>query len=94
MSKPKTAKDIQIPDEVLFKLLTPSEIRMLKNRFSIVQFLDMGLSIRQTAYKVKVGTDTVVRVSKMMEKNNLRLINSRKIKQISPTSWIFGKSNE
>lgn len=97
MSKPKKDKDIQIPDNILKGLLTSSETRMLKNRFSIVKLLKDGLSIRDIAKKVKVGTDTVVRVARMIEKSGLRKSLegekriTRKIK--SNTPWIFGKSS-
>lgn len=87
MSKPKADKDIQIPDSILKGLLTPSEIRMLKNRFQIVNLLEDGLSIRNIAKQVKVGTDTVVRVARMME----RRPRAKPIK--SSTPWIFGKSS-
>lgn len=96
MSKPKKDKNIQIPDYILRQLLTPSEIRMLKNRFQIVSLMKNGLSIRNIARKIKVGTDTVVRVARMVEAGNLRKVLdkeeklTRKIK--SSTPWIFGKS--
>lgn len=86
MAKPLKDKNISIPDEVLAKLLTPSEMRMLRNRWQIMQCLEDGLSIRKVAERVKVGTDTVVRVSKLMEKNP----KAKKIKTQTP--WIFGKS--
>lgn len=87
MSKPKKEKNIQIPGDILKELLTPSEIRMLKNRYQIMNLLRDGLSIRRIAEKVKVGTDTVVRVAKMVEKQP----NIKKIKTQTP--WIFGKSD-
>lgn len=101
MSKPKVdlpvgrqGKKIQIPNEVILQLLTPSEIRMLKNRYSIMQLLIDGLSIRSVAREVKVGTDTVVRVAKMAEKENLRKVLKKKLPFKTQTPWIFGKSNE
>lgn len=87
MSKPKADKNIQIPDDILKDLLTPSEIRMLKNRYQIINLLEKGLSIREIAGKVKVGTDTVLRVSRMME----RRPHMRAIRIATP--WIFGKSD-
>ena len=87
MSKPTSDKNIQIPTDVLKDLLTSSEWRMLKNRFQIVNLLEEGLSIRKIAEKVKVGTDTVVRVARMIEKHP----KVRRIK--SSTPWIFGKSD-
>ena len=71
MSKPLIEKNIKIPGEILEELLTPSEIRMLKNRWQILELLKDGLSVRQVASQAKVGTDTVVRISRMMNKNTL-----------------------
>lgn len=96
MSKPKLDKNIQIPDEILRELLTTSEIRMLKNRWQIVKKLEEGLPIRKIADEIKVGTDTVIRVSKMMQSGELQKTldkekrGLRKIK--TSTSWIFGKN--
>lgn len=93
MSKPKRESNIQIPSDILKELLTPSEIRMLKNRWQIIKLLEDGLSIRNIALEVKVGTDTVVRTIRMVEKNSI-LSRSRKAKKIkTSTPWIFGKSN-
>lgn len=86
MSKSKVDKNIQIPDDILRQLLTPSEIRMLKNRFQIMNLLDEGFSIRKIAERIRVGTDTVVRVARMIE----RYPKVKKIKTTTP--WIFGKS--
>lgn len=97
MSKPKSnLKDkLDIPTMLVTELLTSSEIRMLKNRWQMIKLLEEGLSIRQVAKEVKVGTDTVVRVVRMMEKTNLRkllneVLKKRKLKTNTP--WIFGKS--
>ncbi len=96
MSKPKEEKKIEVPLNVLAKLLTPSEIRMLKNRWHIINLLDDGLTIRQAAAQAKVGTDTVVRVARMAEKSEVRkevdkeLNTHRKIRTNTP--WIFGKN--
>lgn len=96
MSKPRLDKNVDIPNEILANLLTPSEVRMLKNRWQITNLLEEGLSIRKVAEQVKVGTDTVVRVARMTERKNLReainKINGRITKKGS--TWIFGKSNE
>ena len=96
MSKPKIEKNIQIPDEILKTLLTPSELRMLKNRWQIINLLEDGLSMRKVAAQAKVGTDTVVRVARMIEKGNRRklIIKDRKLKLPfkTRTPWIFGKS--
>ena len=96
MSKPKSSSGINIPDEILRSLLTASELRMLKNRWQIIHLLNDGLSVRKIAAKIKVGTDTVIRVARMAEKENLRasLKNKNPIKKFKTnTSWIFGKSN-
>lgn len=93
MSKPKQDNSIKIPDNILKQLLTSSEIRMLKNRFQIVSLLEEGLSIRNISKKVKVGTDTVVRVARMVEKNSLyKSLNKSARKFKTNTPWIFGKS--
>lgn len=94
MAKPRLEKNIKIPNEIVWELLTPSEIRMLKNRFQIINLLEDGFSIRNIAKQVKVGTDTVVRVSRMLERNNLRkLLNKPARKFKTNTPWIFGKSS-
>lgn len=89
-------KQIQIPEHMFKELLTVSELRMLKNRWQIINLLEEGLSIRKIASQVKVGTDTVVRVVRMMEKGNLRKNLSKEKKAKLPfktrTPWIFGKS--
>lgn len=94
MAKPKVASNVEIPVEILEELLTSSEIRMLKNRWQILKLLEDGLSVRQVASQAKVGTDTVVRVAKMTDKNSLRKtldqFNKKNIKSTTP--WIFGKS--
>lgn len=98
MPKPKIEKKINIPSDVVLKLLTPSEMRMLKNRFLILNLLDEGFSIRNIAKQVRVGTDTVVRVSRMVENGGLkRVINKTKLDKLTfktSTPWIFGKSND
>lgn len=93
MSKPVKNSAVNIPDHLLKDLLTTSEIRMLKNRFQIINLLDEGLSIRKIAEKVRVGTDTVVRIIRMADKNGLKSkLKKKEIK--SSTPWIFGKSND
>lgn len=91
MSKPKLEKNISLPDGLLKELLTPSEVRMLKNRWLIIQHLKDGLSIRAISVKIKVGTDTVVRVARMLEKNNSLKENVEKSASIT-TPWVFGKN--
>lgn len=95
MAKPKRENNINIPDHMIRQILTPSEVRMLKNRFLIIQHLEEGLSIRKVAEKVKVGTDTVVRVVRMLEKNSLRKLvdkHNQKKPFKTNTPWIFGKN--
>ncbi|QQG43614.1 MAG: helix-turn-helix domain-containing protein [Candidatus Daviesbacteria bacterium] len=97
MSKPKlkTYAKLDIPSILVTELLTPSEVRMLKNRWRMVKLLEEGLSIRQIAKEVKVGTDTVVRIARMMEKTTLRKLLDeilKKDKFKTRTPWIFGKS--
>ena len=90
MSKPTEDKDINIPENVLKSLLTSSEIRMLKNRWQILNLLDTGSTIREIAEEVGVGTDTVVRVAKMFDKTG----NKRRVKPaLVKNRWIFGKSD-
>ncbi|MBI2011977.1 hypothetical protein HYS91_04370 [Candidatus Daviesbacteria bacterium] len=92
MTKPKEDKKFTVPESIIKNLLTPSEIRMVKNRYFIIQLLSEGLSIRSVAKKAKVGTDTVVRVARLMEKSNLK--KNIVVKKTSKTSWVFGKGNE
>lgn len=97
MAKPQIERFISVPDELLRELLTPSEWRMVKQRLLIINLLEEGLSIRKVAAQARVGTDTVVRVARMMEKGKLRQIikkdqlGNKKIK--SQTPWIFGKND-
>lgn len=91
MSKPTKGSNIQIPNDILKELLTPSEIRMLKNRWHIMNLFKERLPIRKIAAKAKVGTDTVVRTIRLMEKNNILTGSKKEIKSLTP--WIFGKSD-
>lgn len=94
MAKPKIDKNIQLPENILSQLLTQSEIRMLKNRFQIANLLQEGLSIRKIANQIRVGTDTVIRVARMIEKNNFKTF--KRVKKLpfkTSTPWIFGKSD-
>jgi len=91
MSKPQAERIINVPDELLRELLTPSEWRMVKQRFLISNLLSDGLSVRKIAERVKVGTDTVVRVAKMVKKSGNSGSKPQNIKTSTP--WIFGKSD-
>ncbi len=57
----------------------------------------MGLSIRRVAVEAKVGTDTVVRIARMIEKPTLRKmmdgLGKNKMPFKTKTPWIFGKSD-
>ncbi|MFH0937097.1 MAG: Trp family transcriptional regulator [Candidatus Daviesbacteria bacterium] len=91
MSKPKIASNINIPDQILLDLLTESEVRMLKNRWQIINLLEEGLSVRKIAERIKVGTDTVVRISRMAEKRNIKkMLSKPQLKNQTP--WVFGKA--
>lgn len=94
MSKPQQDHLVNIPEALIKELLTDSEVRMVKQRFLIINLLEEGLSIRKIAEKAKVGTDTVVRVARMMEKRNLRKVLDKGLEEIKKTKtpWIFGKS--
>lgn len=91
MSKSRKEKNIQIPRDIIKELLTPSEIRMLKNRWHIINLFKEKLPIREIAAQAKVGTDTVVRTIRLMEKNNILTGSKKEIKSLTP--WIFGKSD-
>lgn len=93
MSKPKIERIINVPNELIKELLTDSELRMIKTRLLIVELLEEGLSIRAVAQRAKVGTDTVVRISRKLESSQLLRQAFRKLSQQVPQStWIFGKS--
>jgi Trp operon repressor len=93
VSKPKLDKKIDIPANLIKELLTPSEIRMIKQRYLISNLLDESLSVRVIAAQIGVGTDTVVRVAK------LRKINAEvKEEMVKNTGkgtpkWVFGKAD-
>ncbi len=97
MSKTKLDRLINVPDNLIRELLTESEWRMVKQRLHIINLLEEGLSIRKIAQRAKVGTDTVVRVARMVERKNLRRMFNwgpklgDKIRTKTP--WIFGKSD-
>jgi Trp operon repressor len=91
MSKSDIDRDIEVPLNLLPSLLTPSEWRMIKTRLYIIELLNEGLTIREIAQRAGVGTDTVVRVSRMMKAGDLGKDISKKSSQ---TSWVFGKSEE
>lgn len=101
MAKPSIDRSIDVPGELIKELLTPSEVRMVKQRLHIINLLEEGLTIRKIAEKAQVGTDTVVRIARMAEKKEVRKLlesnnvfrsnQNKKIK--SKTPWIFGKTD-
>jgi len=92
------------------QILTDSEILMIKNRIKIGKLLLSGSSVRNVAREVGVGTDTVVRVSKMVKNPQFQKIllffeitKSQKTPKPKPKTlkvkkasnvWVFGKSEE
>ncbi len=96
MSKPLEDKFVEVPFEILSKLLTVSELRMIQNRWEILNLLLDGLSIRKVAEAVHVGTDTVMRTSKMLENEELRnelvKIRTGGRETVTHNPWMFGTS--
>jgi len=94
MAKTKIEQDIDIPDVLVKELLTSSELRMVKQRMFIIKLILDDLSIRAIAKEAKVGTDTVVRISRMFDSNKV-IKEYLKKEQMTPSSkWIFGESVE
>lgn len=94
MSKPQEDKNVDVPDNLIKELLTESEWRMVKQRLQIIKLLEDGLTIRAIAERAKVGTDTVVRVSKKFESSKVLRGAFRKMRFVPGTSkWIFGKND-
>ncbi len=92
MPKPKLEKEINVPEDLIKELLTESEWRMVKQRLEIITLLQKGLSIRQIAKRIKVGTDTVVRVSKKLQASAV-LKKSFSKPQTVPTTWVIGQKD-
>lgn len=92
---------------LLAALLTSSELRMLHRRWFVACLLRQGKSIREVANQAKVGTDTVVRVVRKLEKNGTlaKILKSARISSSTakkkanekpttkPAHWIFGSHN-
>lgn len=91
MSKPQDEKSIDVPDNLIKELLTDSELRMVKQRLQIIKLLEEGLTIRAIAERAKVGTDTVVRISKKFESSRVLQSSFRKMRSVSSSKWIFGQ---
>jgi transposase len=98
MTKPTDEKNVEVPLGMMKDLLTDSELRMIQQRFQILNLVEEGKSIRSIALEVGVGTDTVVRLIRLAERKGLtkNIRPSRKKSSSSSsssrTSWIFGKS--
>lgn len=95
MAKPKSSSLEQVPESILFELLTESEIRMVRNRWRVVMLLTQGMSIRRVADLVKVGTDTVVRMSKLLRHNKkikdfIENEDPQYLKNSEASKWVFG----
>lgn len=91
MPKPKIDVQTEVPDEIIKELLTESEWRMVRKRLQIVKLIHRGLSVRDIAKRAKVGTDTVVRISKKYKQSD-KLKGLFKEKEIlqSASKWVFG----
>lgn len=71
--------------DFLRDMLTSSELRMIKKRWQIARLLSSGRSVRQISESAKVGTDTVVRISKKLSEGSGGL---RKALQRSETPMV------
>jgi Trp operon repressor len=91
--KSKNTRESNVPKEILFELLTESEVVMVKNRWRVISLLEEGVSVRKIAEEAKVGTDTVVRMSKLLRHNTkVKSFLSKDEKDKSSNSkWVFGK---
>ncbi len=98
MTKPVEDKSVDVPTELFAQLLTDSELRMVQNRWEILNLLLDGLSIRQVATLVHVGTDTVMRTSRMLENEELRKsivsIRTGMKQELKSNPWVIGSSTE
>ncbi len=90
VSKPSTDHSVTVPIEILKELLTPSEWRMVKARFYIMDLLSEGSSIRSIAERAQVGTDTVVRSARKLEDSSKLREFFKKENMGSSSKWIFG----
>ena len=90
MSKSKVAADISVPEELIKELLTESEWRMVQKRLQIIKLLQEGLSIRTISSRAGVGTDTVVRISRRLERSPVLQKQFSKIDVQDSSKWVFG----
>lgn len=89
--KPKNSTVTKVPEEILFELLTESEVRMVRNRWQVISLLQDGVSVRKIAEIAKVGTDTVVRMSKLLRHNpKVKGFLGHGEKTVK-SKWVFGK---
>ena len=86
-------KNANVPLDILKELLTPSELRMVKQRFLIMNLLTGGSTVRSIAEQVGVGTDTVVRVARKLE-GSVSLRQFLKKDDTNASKWVFGQSEE
>ena len=93
MSKPQEEHFVEIPQELLEELLTPSEMRMVKQRIKILRLISQGQTIRAIAEQVGVGTDTVVRMARKLEGNPKLQQEFKKFNLTGKQSskWVFGE---
>lgn len=101
MSKPSRSSDIDVPESVVADLMTESEVKMIKNRWKVVILLSRGLSVRKVAQEVSVGTDTVVRMSKILRQNaqvrgmakkaKLEVVKRAVVNNSEASKWVFGQ---
>lgn len=77
----------------MFELLTESEVRMVRNRWQVISLLREGTSVRKVAEIANVGTDTVVRMSKLLRQNTKvkNFLESYTKAPKSGSKWVFGK---
>lgn len=95
MAKPKQNHQVDVPQEIIKELLTDSEWRMVKQRLLIIKLLEEGLTIRAVAEKMKVGTDTVVRIARKLESSVILRGIFKKLHSPTPTSkWVFGQAGK
>lgn len=94
MSKPIEDKNANVPVEIIKELLTPSEWRMVKQRFLILDLLDQGLTVRAIAERVGVGTDTVVRTIRKLDLSPKLREFIRKGGKTPSSKWVFGQIKE
>jgi uncharacterized protein YerC len=96
MTKPKKELQIEPPSELIIELLTPSEVRMVKQRLYIIRLYKEGKSVRTIAKEAGVGTDTVIRMKRKIESSaKLKKHFSIKVEKDQPAlKWVIGQGSE